>query len=360
MSALKRDNRVTSVRTGPPNEYWDENQIFYPILTNNDQDLLSGADHLHAQRFGGEIAFTVHVPGKNQPRIHGESSPVEEYEVAWDGWTAVVAWRRGEDEKFPPIAAGQVIVEVLRDALESLGHTLLVQACSPVCEHLFGHRDMRVSVWSDPSLPFDSSYKEPMGMEPVDVRFQGDIVPDMVAVMIGDEVFNPAAAFARVKNGSRRILNVEQSLRAKTATLLMMDYAALERADVGMWRTIGHVIQDAWGSLRGKGRGRPVRRLISEIWLQMAALESLQRLVADARRDYEDSSSEFATPKLFDGDLKDDEAGVASIDAGFARSAIANKSARMEHRGLVGATLVAAIIGSGIGAAIGGLFTSGT
>ncbi|WP_148272819.1 hypothetical protein [Microbacterium testaceum] len=359
MTALKKDSRVTSVRTGPPNDYWDEDQIFYPISVSEDDHLLSGADHIHARRFGGAIAFTVHVPAKNQPRIHGEGARADEYEATWGGWTAVVAWRRSESDRYAPSAAGQVVVDILRDALEPLGHTLLVQACSPVCEHLFGHRDMRVSVWSGPSLDFDIDFDKPVGMEPVDVRIRGNIAPEMVSVLVGSEVFSPGAAFARIKNGSRRVLNIEQSLRSKTATLLLMDYATVERADVGAWRTVGHALQDVWSFMRGKGRGRPVRRIISEIWLQMAAIESLQRMVADARRDYQDASSEFATPELFDGDLKDDEAGVASIDTGFARSAIENKSARMEHRGVVGATVAAAVIGSGIGAAIGGLVTSG-
>lgn len=359
MSALKKDSRVTSVRSGPSNDYWDESQVFYPVVTDDEDALLSGADHIHSRHFGGAIAFTIHVPGKNQPRIHGEPARVDEYEATWDGWTAVVAWKRQVGERYPPSAAGQVVVEILRDALSSLGHSLLVQACSPACEHLFGHRDMRVSIWSGAALSFDSDFDDPAGMDPVDVRFQGDIAPGMVAVMIGDEVFGPAAAFARVKNGSRRILNIEQSLRSKTAALLLLDYAAIQRADVGFWRALGHGVQDGWWFVRGRSRARPVKRIISEIWLQMAAIESLQRSVADARRDYEDTSSEFATPLLFDGDLKDDEAGVSSVDAGFARSAIENKSARMEHRGIVGATLVAAVIGSGIGAAIGGIFTAG-
>jgi len=355
MSALKKDSRVSSVRTGPSNDYWDEDHVFYPVVIADDNDLMSGRDHIHSRRFGGPIAFTVHVPGKNQPRIHDESPTVEDYEVCWDGWTAVVAWRRNHRERYAPRAAGQVVVNVIRDAVESLAHSLMVQSCSPVCEHLFGHRDIKVEVLAD--IPrFELAFEEAHGLDPVTVRVGGPVPTEMITVILGDELFIPAAAFARVKNGARRILNIEQSLRRRTAALLVHDYEALQRADVGVWRTVGHTAQDSWAYLRGKGRGRPVRRLISEIWLQMAAIESLQRSVADARRDYDDATDEFATPTLFDGDLKDDEASVSTVDAGFARSAIENKSARMEHRGIVGATLVAAIIGSGVGAAIGGLF----
>jgi hypothetical protein len=218
---------------------------------------------------------------------------------------------------------------------------------------------MRVSVWAGSDLPFEVDFSSPQRIEPVDVRIQGDLDPSFLTVALMNEVSLPGAAFARVKNGAKRILAIEQSLRRKTAQLLRLDYEALKRADVGFWRGLGHGLQDGWAFVRGRGKGRPVKRLISELWLQMAALETLQQAFADARRDYEDTSSEFATPALFDGDLKDDEAGVQGIDAGFARAAIENKSARMDTRGVVVATLVAAILGSGIGAAVGGIFVSG-
>lgn len=357
VESLKKDSRVTSVRTARRDPNWDEDETFYPILVEDEQELLSGTDRVHSTRFGSPIAFTVHVPGKNQPRIHGEAAHVDTYEVAWDGWTAVVAWLRPDSDDFPPTPAGQVVADILRDALDRLGHSLLVQACSPACTHLFGHRDMRVSVWNDSELDFDSSFESPVGMDSVDFKIQGDIDPAMIAVHIALGVSMPAAAFARMKNSAKRILNLERSMRGKTSRLLAMDYVALMRADVGFWRGVGNLFQDAWAYVRGRGRERPVKRLISELWLQMAAIETLQRVFEDAKRDYQDAANEFATPALFDGDLKDDEASVKSIDAGFARAAIENKSARMDSRGIVVATLIAAVIGSGIGAAVGGLFT---
>lgn len=354
---IGKDSRVTGAKRPPKTSFWDTEDAFYPIEVDNDEALLSGADQVTAVKFGLPIVFGVHVPAKNQPVINGEPAVVDSYNVAWDGWTAVVTWERTADEDFPPVAAGQVVTDILRDALRALGHDLLVQACSPWCQHLFGHTNMRVSVWDSTDWESDWGIRPELG-DQLEVRLQGDYSDaDRVPIEILRQIEMPAGAFARMKNTARRILNLELSSRQRPAILLHSDYLALRRADVGFWKTIGHGIQDGWALVRGRGRGRPVKRIIAELWLQMAAIESLQHDFAQAKRDYNDAIQEVATRGLFDGDLKDDEAGVETLSVDFAKAAIENKSARMDNRGVVVATLVAAVIGSGIGAAVGGLFT---
>ncbi|MCS5496933.1 hypothetical protein NY547_06750 [Cnuibacter physcomitrellae] len=358
-SQLSKDSRVTRVSPGAPGEQWDEDHTFFPIHTRDSTNLVSGADHIHTRRFGNPISFSVNVPAKNQPTINGETPAADRYEVSWDGWTAVVLWARMTGEVHAPGAAGQVVVEILQDALNAMGHSLLVQACSPSCEHLFGHRNMRVSSWAGRGMPFDIEFGIVEPSAPVWVKLQGDLNATSTVLAIHQEVALPAEAFARLKNTARRILLIQSNMRRQTSELLSRDYAALLRADVGFWRTIGHGFQDAWWFIRGEGPARPTKRLIAELWLGMAAVESLQQKYAEADRDFHDVISEWAIPELFTIDLKDDEARVESLNSDFARAAIENKSARMDNRGIVVATLVAAIFGSGIGAAIGGLLTAG-
>ncbi|WP_270365332.1 hypothetical protein [Microbacterium algeriense] len=358
-SQLSKDSRVTRVSAGAPGTQWDEDHTFYPVHTSDRTDLISGADHIHTRRFGNPITFSVNVPAKNQPTINGEAPETDRYEVSWDGWTAVVLWARSTGEVHAPTAAGHVVVGILDDALKAMGHSLLVQACSPSCEHLFGHRSMRVSSWEGQELHFDIEFGIAEPNDPVWVKLQGDLGATSTVLAIHREVALPAEAFARLKNTARRILLIQSNMRRQTAELLSRDYAALLRADVGFWRTIGHGCQDAWWFVRGKGPGRPTKRLIAELWLGMAAVESLQQKYAEADRDFNDVISEWATPELFSIDLKDDEANVESLNSDFARAAIENKSTRMDNRGIVIATLAAAIVGSGIGAAIGGLLTAG-
>lgn len=353
---LKKDLRVTRAMPISGRTFWDSIDTFYPPIVNDDDDLLSGADHVHAAQFGNPIVFTVHVPAKNQPEVNGHSATVEDYQVAWDGWTAVVAWRRVPSEVVPPIAAGQVIVDVLRDALAALDSSLMVQACIPGCHHLFAHTDMKVSVQKAEGHRIE--WGPSNSTMSVDVRIQSEHVDDYgLAYQLQSEIAIAAETFALMKNLARRILNLEQSARSKTAMLLRYEYAALERADVGFWKRIGHGFQDAWLSLMGRGRGRPAKRLIAELWLQMAAIESLQVAFRDARRNHADSIDSPALQALFEADLKADEAGVDEIDASFARAAIESKSARLDTRVVVAATLAAAVVGSAIGAAIGGVLT---
>lgn len=353
---IGKDSRVTKIKRPPSNSFWDTEAAFFPTRAMTTDALLGGSDLVKAARFGEPIIFTVNVPAKNQPTINGYEATADRFEVAWDGWSAVVAWKRAEDEAFPPFAAGQVVADILKDALEALEHDLLVQACSPWCEHLFAHTDMRVAVWSSPTWESEWTFDDQRAE--VAVRLQGTSPTDeFVVVELLEELQMAASSFARMKNLARRVLDIEGSIQLKTATLLHHDYEALKRADVGLGERIKHAMQDAAASLRGEGRGRAVKTLIAELWLHMAAVGALRHQFLQAKRDYDDSLLPDPARALFDRDLKDDEAGVATLNLDFAQVAIDNKSLRLDNRGIVIATLVAAVVGSGIGAAVGGAFT---
>lgn len=353
VEGLRADSRVKSVDPGVANHEWTIEDTWYPTSRTLERGaLLSGSDHFHSARFSDAIMFEVYVPAKNQPTIHGEAAEVDSYEVAWDGCTAVVMWPREESDKYAPAAAGQVVVDILRKASSHAGHGLYVQACSPACQHLFAHKEIRVNFWKmeQPVASF-----QPEGTREIDLYMGGDFSPLGIVEFVHDTIKEPAAEFAQAKNLARRILDLENEMQSMTIALINHDYATLQRSQDGFFRRIGHRFGGAWKAFRGKGRAKEENVLISSLWLAMASLSTLQRTYRETERDYLESASEWADPELFSGDLKSDESRVGSIDPEFPRAAIEHKSTRLDNRGVVWATAGGAVAGAVITAAAGGL-----
>lgn len=357
VSALRADNRVTVVQPGVADHEWTVTDTLYPSVARPETDaLLSGASHFHSVRFSDAIMFEVHVPAKNQPVIHGFVPEIDHYFVAWDGYTAVVMWETDAPDELPSPAAGQVVVDILRDACVRAGQSLYVQACSRACKHLFAHRDFKVDFFKS-TEGFDTAFKV-VGPKAIQLTIRGDLEDRLALVeAVHDEIKMPAAEFAELKNTARRILDLEQSARTMSLELISHDYETLSRSKEGLFRRIGHFFGDLWATVCGKSRVRAERLLIASLWLAMANMETLQQSFRDVTRRFEDSISSYAVPELFATDLKSEEAEVATLDPHFARAAIAHKATRMDNRLVVWATVGGAAVGAAITAAAGGLLT---
>ncbi|KRE77528.1 hypothetical protein [Arthrobacter sp. Soil763] len=354
VSALGADNRVTVVDKGSANHEWTSQSTFYPSTPKTQPDeLLSGASHFHTMRFSDAIMFEVHVPGKNQPVIHGEVPEIDSYFVAWDGCTAVVMWEPESRDGLTSPATGQVAVEILRRACVTSGQSLYVQACSPACQHLFAHREFKVDFWSGEDFDTGFSVEDVRDISlTVKGPFEGGL--DVVEA-VHDEIKMPAAEFAELKNTARRILDIESSARSMSFELIGHDYETLKRSQEGLYRRLRYFLGDAWMAVRGKGRVRRANLLIASLWLAMANMETLQQVFRDIDRGYQESISRWAVPELFATDLKSEEAEVASLDPHFARAAIEHKTKRMDNRVVVWATIAGAGMGAAVTAVVGGL-----
>jgi len=354
VSQLQKDIRVTRVDAGSANHEWTMSDTMFPSSPRLGPDeLLDGSDHFHSVRYSDSIMFDVHVPAKNQPKIHGETAAAEDYLAAWDGYTLLIMWRAESDALFAPAAAGQVAIDILRVATRGAGQELYVQACSPECTHLFVHKDMKVSVWT--SGEFETAFTE-QGVAPVEVRIQGVPIGLSLVEALHDEIKMPAAEFAEVKNTARRILDLEHAAREMAFKLIRHDYTSLKRSQESIRKRLGYAVADTWNSFRGRGRGKDAKIQIASLWLAMASIETLQQSFREADRHFLAAVSEYAIPELFETDIKGDEQSVGSIDPQFARAAVEHKSTRMDNRIIVLATMGGAIAGALIAAAVGGFF----
>ncbi|GMA91923.1 hypothetical protein [Homoserinibacter gongjuensis] len=141
--AIKADNRVVNVALPKLNKHWISTDVYFPGSVDDPEVLLQGSDAMRGIQYPRPFVFELSVPIKNQPKIYGRSASSDHYYVAWDGCIAVILWDAAGAEK-PSGAAGQILIEVLETAAESLDLDLYVQACSPGCELKFAHRAMLV------------------------------------------------------------------------------------------------------------------------------------------------------------------------------------------------------------------------
>jgi hypothetical protein len=185
------------------------------------------------------------------------------------------------------------------------------------------------------------------GSDPVDVKVVLDGKMPL-APAVHHELLLPATEFSQVKNVARRILDLESAARAMTTELIALDYSALSKKQARRWTRFRRWLHDLRHH-RGENGARRAKYLIACLWLAMASIEVLQQRFAEVRRRYEDVSSKWAVPELFETDLKADEAEVESIDAQFARAAIEYKSTRIDSRVVVIATIIAGIAGGLLG-----------
>ena len=343
IDALAADNRVSNIERGSMDPEWTRKYVVYPRASEQlMDDLLSGADHRHTVRFSGALMFTINVPVKNQPSIHGTIPASDSYDVAWDGCTAVVIWQRGE-ERYPAIAGGQILVEVLRTAAATAGAGLYVQACSPGCQHLFAHAEIKLDEFLSEKrdLSFGSA-----GPRPLLLTARGSYSDLELVEAVHDALAVPSGDFARLKNVARRLLDIESAARRMSADLISHDYITLTRSRGNILQRIGYSLGELWFTLIGRGRKHHASVLIASLWLAMASMDILQRNFNEIYREFQSSVSRHGSPRLYEIDLQPDTADVENLEPQFARAAVEHKSARLDNHGVVLATVIGAVGGA--------------
>lgn len=359
VAAIKSDSRVITAEGEEFRPPWSRRWTAFPDDRNaSAEDLLSGRTHFHPLELSDPVTFEVYVPIKNQPRF-GEIDdvPTDRYWAAWDGVTLVVIWKQDNTARLAARSAGHVVEDVLRVAAQKAGANLVVQACSPTCTNMFSHRDLRITQWSllkdeKKSIGFDGSHPRIVDIQ---LHFTGGPA-DVVSALYG-RIERPSSAFAKFKNLSRRIIDIEHLARTLVDELLLLDFHDLERSRRNPFARAGRRVANVWRSLVGHGDGDRSRQIIASLWLAMSLIESLRRDWLPVQRRFTEYSEIDGRQVLYDVDRKDDDTAVEAINTQFVRAAVEHKSARHDNRTVVWATAGGAIAGAVV-AFIAGLLTS--
>lgn len=360
--AIRADSRVTELPVPEFRAVWTRTWTSFPAGDRSAPEaLLSGSDHFHPLEITDPIAFEVHVPTKNQPVIlEADDVPTDTYWAVWDGITLVVLWKREATSRRPPRSAGHVVEDIIRQAASSIGARMVVQACSAGCTNMFAHRSLRIDQFGSlaggkASIRYDGSHSRIVGIH---LHFDG--APLDVAKAIYSRIENPCTAFARFKNTSRRIIDIETLLRNLVDELLVIDFERLQRTNANLFKRAGQGLKSAWRITRGgQSESRRAQEITGSIWIAMSRIEALRRDWLQLRRRFTDNAALEDRDVLFDIDRKDDELAVPAIDIGFARAAVEHRSARRDSRVIGWATLGGGIAGAAAAIATAALTAAG-
>jgi hypothetical protein len=341
--ALEEDPRVRSVAVSDDlDESWCIERRAFPSPAEND-GLVLGSDVLHALQFSDHLVIQIELA-----RYPEDEEIPSEYTVVWDGFLAVVAWRSRHEK---PLASfeGEVVKEVLADALDSLGMRLYLQGCNPECEHKFAHTAVRFV--PDPNDPDEISYLD--GSNWAEVHADAPLMDDedLVRYFFTDLLL-AIRSFAVLKNLGQRILELEADGHQQLSQLMEINF---ERAQLPNLSPVARS-RARW---QGGGWLRRSKLLIARLWLTLSNIEYLRREWSGERFQFEGSSDERGLRKLFDRDFADEVDRVQSLDLSLMRSAVQEMAERLDTRALLRVTAVAAIAGAVAGGLVGGLASAG-
>lgn len=348
VTALKADTRVVDAVA----ESIEPRSSAVPILyvgasDAGTEELLRGV-HYHTARFSNPITFTVSVQEKDQQK-YGPYDWVASthYAAAWDGACLVVMWPY-PPAKLVPLAGGQVVVDILRQACEAVDRGLFVQSlCQPGCRHLFNHTEMRVELRGDPSP--DRTKGAVPDFEAIDDSNVKVVIPPLrgghgeenVAGYVHTLVATTANVFAEMKNLAQRILELEGGARADLDDLLE---SAQERVVAGQ-ATVRQRLRLYWrlGRIR-----RREQAIAARLWLFMARIEESRRKWMGERTFLERDSHE-GDAALYRRFLQDDVMRVDSLDLSLMRAAVEDLTTHIDNRSFVVATLLAGAVVAAVG-----------
>jgi hypothetical protein len=349
--ALGADNRVIDLTMPEIRVDWITRYEMHPDLRRtSEQGVLTGADHFHTLVMSGPIQFTVRVPKKNQPAFRGYTDfPSDTYHVAWDGATAIVLWEQIADDPIP-MAGGHIVVDILADAAKAAGQSLYVQACSPNCKNQFIHNHLRVTanrVVAELSLAVQT---DPEYLGPIDMHVPTLSPPSEAALSLHYAADIPTLQFSILKNGARRLRDLEAVTRGLLVQLLVLNRSRAVSQAIPIWRLRRY--RALWQSRKSR---REAARVIAEVWLGLAALENLRRTWDEDRLQFHHAQGTSVVGPLYGRDYADDEAAVLSMNMTLVRSAVESTAARLDNRSVTLATTTGAaavIVGAVIGGAV--------
>lgn len=351
VNALRKDSRVQTLHSRPFRPHWSFSHAIYPSGKQTAPErVLSGSDRVFTFEFSDPLIIELRVPVKNQPVINGEADvPTDHYWVAWDGITALVLWDADPDDIYAPRSAGHIVDDILTTAAEEAGYMLIQQACSLDCQNMFAHRDIRlIQIPGYGGIVSGLVVKDDIGPASAVVECDGPSID--VLKTLCDTVLPAGIEFALFKNYVRRLFAMQDLAHDLVTQLLNQDYAAIvHKRKPLLRRVIARV------SRKNKKRGvRSFDELIASLWLLLASKDVLAGTVASKRRSFNVQAADFESEVLYVADRREDEHRLEILNLDFVRSAIEQKSSRLDNRIIAWATACgafAAILGAVIGRA---------
>jgi len=347
VAALQSDPRVTTVQWRDEEAQYSNFLRVYPSRHDgNDDRVVAGLDFRSAVELTYPIRIQLHVPTKNQPRfLSEEDPPAEDYFVAWDGYSLVVAWN--QDEPDERRAGGHVVLDVLQEAASIVDGEIYVEGCHPGCSHLFLHQTIELR--DDPSVEGIDFSRGRLGHAEVVAKGEDLADADEGALALFRWCCSAETEFAQMKNNGRRILDIERVVRSDLDQLMAVHYqrARLSTAGFTAWIT----------GLRSMWSWRKTTKvLLARLWIAVAKMERLRRIWASERGYFERFVEERGTNLLFEGDHLDDAKAVESLDLVLIEGSLQEVGGRLDNSAIVLATAASGAIGL-IGVVIGSLLT---
>jgi hypothetical protein len=329
--ALEADPRVRKL-TLPP--HWDAGySSFFPRVEEESEDLMDPVDDMQwTASFRQPFCFEVSVPAKNQPLVARDDKTIpERYLARWDGSGLMVFWEQpaGRDV---PWAAGQVVRDVVKEAVERAGYVPKIQGPS------LAHVDLRLTpVADDQPLSFRRA-----GLYLVEATVPLPWEPDLIADFMYSILSGVTAEFYGLENHEERIVMVNAALQAALSELLRLQYL---RANLKIWPPLNYM-----KSRRQLfGWRTESRALMARIWLCISNLQSLREAWMELLRTYRLLTEETASVEIFELDRANSEHFVRGVDSTTAQSVVQDIGGRLDNRDLVLATAGAALVGAVVG-----------
>lgn len=340
--ALKADSRVHDFTRPELRADWSRCEPWWPRARDTEPDLLiTGDDRFGGVQFSDPFVFKVVEAQANQPPFRGLNTvPTDTYWVAWDGITCCVLWEQALNKGIPR-ASGRVVVDVIRDAAQRAKLDIYAQACSPGCENIFTHTNVRFVAEGSP-------HRVTNDREAV-FHLQALLPPAEQVTRFHGFVDLTFSVFARTKNFARRIRDLERLARDGLDSLTKTRFLR-ERA---RWVPLRQRPKLLW-NMRSWRKGQA--RILADLWVAVSQVEMHKRDWDELRRRFHERASKNKIETLFPLDYSDDETAVDSLDLSLVRSALEDASTRLDSRRLTmatGLTAAAAVAGALLGSVVG-------
>ncbi len=340
IEALNSDPRVARVdKPKRIDEFISRNVVANDDLSDADA-LVSGGGSYPWFEIGQPILFKVHVPTKNQPRYGAdlEDAP-EDYLALWNGSLLMVFWEQEQDTLIP-MQGGQVVRDLLREAIVAAGFRAQVIGPS------FAHIDIRITSNASAGPVFTREGTWEVGLALVQAWSPTGLAAS--AMMLCRQ---PAEAFYRSTATATRIHFVHAALSDDLVELLKLQ---MRRATVQLAPPWAWIVQ-RWEI---RGWRRSARRIMSRMWLASAQLERLRSEWEASILHLNDAVREIGGVNVFEVDTTGDRRDVEAINVKLPLDAIAYVASRLDNRDVVVATTLGALAGAVAGAIAGHLVAS--
>ena len=329
--ALEADSRVRAVAPTEPS-YLSYEGVF-PWLQLDPLDAPPADLMQRAMESATPIAFSVSVPGKNQPTWGlDDEVAAEDYMCAWDGGLLLVMW---ESATSPPPSGGHIVRDIVAEAIDRAGYISRVQGPS------MAHVDVHIL--------FDDTERLPSGSQvdwrQVDVTLpveRGGLPEAMIEFFSRTSLLG--RAYYRVENTREAYMQVKSHLHVGIERLLRLHHRRA-KARVLPFK---NRIRERWRLRKTRTR---LRELESRVLLETAMLQGLRVEHLERLSEYQATTTDWGLGVVFHPWVESTRIEVTRDDLTAGPAAAEYVAHRLDKRDVVVATLWGVVFGALLGVA---------